>query len=222
MNASAEVLQEDNDDAPNEASITGAPVDGDDNYCCVSEQVYVEGGNEKKVLYLLCIGLMHCNHNNEEQPLFSFEQEPWSVLPKHSFLRPKNPDYVHEIRRRAKLFSIAPEPRPSNWSRVQILEWLERNPIQNAADIEFLTNEVLRLRDLLIRARQQQEGTASGGGGGRNWRGSVPYLRVIMCLTQDNVKALFLARANTRSRQELDARNSQIRYGALSLFCFVS
>jgi hypothetical protein len=67
MSASAEVLQEDNDDAPYEASTTGAPVDGDDNYCCVSEQVYVEGGNEKKVLYLLCIGLMHRNHNNEER-----------------------------------------------------------------------------------------------------------------------------------------------------------
>ncbi|KAI2508206.1 hypothetical protein MHU86_6257 [Fragilaria crotonensis] len=95
------------------------------------------------------------------------------------------------------------------------MEWLERNPIQNVTDKEFLTNEVFRLRDLLIRAQQhQQEHENSGvlgGGGGRNWRGNVPYLRVIMCLTQDNVKRLFLARANARSRQELDARNSQIR-----------
>ncbi len=49
------------------------------------------------------------------------------------------------------------------------------------------------------------------GGGGRNWQGSVPNLWVIMCLTQDNVKGLFLARANTRLRQELDARNFQVR-----------
>jgi hypothetical protein len=35
---------------------------------------------------------------------------------------------------------------------------------------------------------------------------------VIMCLTQDDVKSLFLAWAsNTRLRQELDARYSQIR-----------
>ena len=83
-------------------------------------------------------------------------------------------------------------------------------------DTEFLTNEVLRLQDLLVMAQQQQgidsETTASGGQGGqRNWRGIVLYLRVIMSLTQDDVKCLFLARANTRSRQELDARNSNIR-----------
>ncbi|KAI2510573.1 hypothetical protein MHU86_3841 [Fragilaria crotonensis] len=219
MSSSDEGIHEGNDDEPNQASINGvSSVDGDgeDDYCCVSEQVYVESGNEKKVLYLLCIGLVHRNNSNEEQPLFSFEQEPWSLLPKNSFLRPKNTDFVHEITRRANLFNITPVPRPSNWTRIQIIEWLERNPIHNVADIEFLTNEVFRLRDLLIRAQQQQgsnsiTGSTAGGGGGGNWRGSVPYLRVIMCLTQDDVKRLFLARANTRSRQELDARNSQIR-----------
>ena len=34
--------------------------------------------------------------------------------------------------------------------------------------------------------------TPGGAGGGRNWRGAVSYLRVIMCLTQDHVKCLFL------------------------------
>jgi hypothetical protein len=52
-------------------------------------------------------------------------------------------------------------------------------------DIEFLTNEVLRLRDLLVRAQRQRgidsKTTASGGQGGRrNWREIVPYLRVII------------------------------------------
>jgi hypothetical protein len=154
------------------------------------------------------------NDGNEEQPLFSFEQEPWLHLPKNSILRPKNTDFVHEISRRAILFNIVPVPRPpSNWTRVQILEWLERNPIHNVADIAFLTNEVFRLRDLLIRAQQQQgvANSTTGSGGGGNWRGIIPYLCVIMCLTQDDVKSLFLARANTRLRQELDACNSQVR-----------
>ena len=80
----------------------------------------------KKVLYFLhcSIGLVHRNDGNEEQPLFSFEQEPWLHLPKNSFLRQKNTDFVHEISRRAILFNIVPVPRPpSNWKRrVQILE----------------------------------------------------------------------------------------------------
>ena len=49
------------------------------------------------------------------------------------------------------------------------------------------------------------------GSSGRNWRGPLPYLRVIMSLTQDNVKSLFLTRANVRTRQEIDARNSESR-----------
>ena len=97
------------------------------------------------MLYLLCIGLVHRNDSNEEQPLFSFEQEPWLHHPKNYYVRTKNTDFVHEISRQAKLFNIVPVLRPSNRTRVQILEWLEQNPIHDVADIAFLTNEVLRL-----------------------------------------------------------------------------
>ena len=205
--------QEGRNDVNESILLTTTPLflPGGGENCSVSEQVYIDSGNEKKILFLLCIGLR--NHDNE-QPLFSLESEPWSLLPKTTILRPKNSDYVKEITRRATLFNIAPLPRPSNWTRVQTLEWLEQNPVRVANDIEFLSNEVARLQDVLRRAQQQNDGengTASSRGGGRNWRGPVPYLCMIMCLTQDNVKCLFLARANTRSRQELDARNSESR-----------
>jgi hypothetical protein len=89
------------------------------------------------------------------------------------------------------------------------MEWLQQNPLCNHADIEFLTNEVLQVEDVLIRKASEQQQTSTKGCG--HWRGSVPYLRLIMCLTQDNVKCLFLTRANSRSRQELDAHNSDSR-----------
>jgi hypothetical protein len=97
--------------------------DGDDpaalgsRASCLCRDVYVDSGNEKKVLYLLCIGL---NRNND-QPLFSFDREPWSVLPKNSLARPRNTDYVNEIKRRADLFNIIPVPRANNWKRAQIM-----------------------------------------------------------------------------------------------------
>ncbi len=134
-------------------------------------------------------------------------------------MRPKNSEYILEVTRRADLFNVVPIPRPSNWTRIQILDWLNHNPIQDVVDIEFLTNEVLRLRDFLIRA-QQQHGIGSGTRDYYSkWRTrrmkemerTVPYLCVIMSLTQDDDKCLFLARAKTRSRQELDAHNSAIR-----------
>ena len=191
------------------------PSEEEDSSLC--QQLYIESGNKKKVLYLLSIGLM--NHNNK--PLISFEREPWSLLPK-AVLRPRNNDYKNEIVRRATLFNSTPVPRPSNWTKAQTMEWLQQNPVCDIADIEFLTNEVLRLQELWIRRAQEQEeqdhrlvvgnARSDGGSGGRaHWRGSIPYLRLIMCLTQDNVKCLFLTRADSQSRQQQDARNSEIR-----------
>jgi hypothetical protein len=189
---------------------------------CVSQEVYIDSGNNKTILHLISIGLTADNNNNE--PLFSFDQEPWSVLAKTSVIHPRNTDYVNEIVRRAKLFHIVPLPRPSNWTRERTLEWLDRNPVRDEVDIEFLRNEVVRLRNVLERTRRNEQdvsfgvggnsnGSVGGTAGGRrgNWRGCVPYLRVIMRLTQDNVKSLFLTRADGMSRQQLDARNSENR-----------
>ena len=72
-------------------------------------------------------------------------------------VRPKNIDYVNEVMRRAELFNTVPIPRPRNKNRVQNIEWLEQNPICDHADIQFLTNEVMRLEDILNRkAREHQ------------------------------------------------------------------
>jgi hypothetical protein len=90
----------------------------------------------------MCLGL---NHNGA--PLFSFEMPPWSLLPKPS-LRPKNTEFAVEIDRRAKLYSILPTPRPRNWSRKATMEWLQANPVRDPCDIEFLTTEVKRLRNV--------------------------------------------------------------------------
>jgi hypothetical protein len=112
-------------------------------------------------------------------------------------------------------------PRPTNWARMQMMEWLDSNPVSEACDVDFLTSENLRLHKVNDRMRsehQQQESSAnatddaanvSRGGGMGPWRGNVPYMHIIMCLTEDDVnKSLFLARANTHLRAELDARNS--------------
>ncbi len=58
----------------------------------------------------MSIGLM--NQNNKS--LFSFKQEPWSLLPK-SFVGSHSNEYVNNIVWRANLFSIMPVPCPSNW-----------------------------------------------------------------------------------------------------------
>jgi hypothetical protein len=110
-------------------------------------------------------------------------------------------------------------PRPTNWARMQMMEWLDSNPVSEACNVDFLTSENLRLHevyDKMRSERQQQESSAnatddatnvSRGGGTVPRRGNVPYMHIIMCLTEDDVKSLFLARANTLLWAELDARS---------------
>ncbi|KAI2497963.1 hypothetical protein MHU86_16514 [Fragilaria crotonensis] len=63
---------------------------------------------------------------------------------------------------------------------------------------------------ILNAQREQAEEEAHQTGG--QWRGSIPYMRLIMCLTEDDIKAAFLRRADTRqTRHQLDARNSDVR-----------
>ena len=200
----------DDDDIPDRDNFApfpqGAGVPEEDVGFCRSKQIYIDSGNNKKVLFMLSIGL---RVNNE--PLFSVDEEPWSTLPKTVF-RPRNNDFVHEVLRRANDMNINPLPRPTNWNRQQSMEWLERNPFTTDADVEFLTSEVRRLREVLLRRAREQDEQQQGSIGRGHWRGCVPYLRIIMCLSRDDVKCLFPTRANTRSRAELDARNSDTRY----------
>jgi hypothetical protein len=182
----------------------------------VCQALYVDSGNDKTVLCVLAIGLK----KNDGTPLFTVNEEPWCSLTKQQFRSPKNADMVKEIRRRAKSVSrnsmSATLPMPANWTKSQLFEWLERNPVSEAADVEFLTTEVLRVREvynamLEEKARLIRTDASNERVGGGAWRGNVPYMRIIMCLTEDDVKALFLARANGLSRSELDARNCDSR-----------
>jgi hypothetical protein len=70
---------------------------------CVSEQVYIDSGNCKTILYLLCKGTT--NPFSDNAPLFSLDEELWLTLPKSTF-HPKNNDFVREIVRRAKVFRL--------------------------------------------------------------------------------------------------------------------
>jgi len=173
----------------------------------------VTSGNQKKVLFLFCLGL--CLSDTDDAPFFSFESEPWSLLPKTE-MRPVNADYAKEVVRRSRVLHRRSMPCPLNWPKSQKIEWLQANPLQDYIDIFFLRGEVLRLKEILERSltEEQHQRELLGLGGvsrGGNWRGCVQYLRVIMCLTQDNIKLAFLRRADTQSRQELDARNSENR-----------
>jgi hypothetical protein len=185
--------------------------EGDDEYVeptqrsiSVSEQLYIDSGNRKKVLYLLCIGL---GHNGV--PLISLEEPPWSSL-KKTLISPKNSEIVSEVLRWSSLFQSTPKPRAQKWNRNVCIEWLKQNPLKDPEDLTFLQQSVEKLREVLLNAQQHENNISQYENGGA-WRGGVPYLQLIMTLTEDDVKTLFLRRANCKTRQQLDARLSDSR-----------
>lgn len=97
----------------------------------------------KKTLHVLSIGLVI----DDGTQLFSFDNEPWSKLPKAS-MRPQNLEYLREINRRAELYDIVPRPRPSNWRRPRIMKWLQDNPVRDVDCKAFLFAEVKKLRNI--------------------------------------------------------------------------
>ena len=56
------------------------------------------------------------------------------------------------------------------------MDWLERNPVPDVVDIQFLTNEVLRLGKVLVRRareRKEQQSLLPGDGPATSFGGSV-------------------------------------------------
>jgi hypothetical protein len=123
-------------------------------------------------------------------------------------MQPQNLEYLREANRRAVLYDIVPRPRPSNWKRPRIIKWLQDNPVREG-DCKAFFSEIEKLRNILLQLQEQATELALAVTS--KWQGTVPYLRVIMCLTDDHVKHLFANRANTRTRQELDGRNGKNR-----------
>jgi hypothetical protein len=130
-----------------------------------------------------------------------------------------NVDFVKDIVRQVRLLCIHPTKGQLNWPKAQKIEWLETNPVEDSIDISFLSGKVSRIKGILERLLaevwQQLELVGLGGIGvsrGDNWRGSVPYyLRLILCLTQDDIKFVLKRRADAQSRQKLEAGNSENR-----------
>jgi hypothetical protein len=114
--------------------------------------------------------------------LFFLEQEPWSSFSKNALRPPKNSDLVKEVGRRVTALNLRPASRPSHWPRHQMIQWLEEHHVSDSTDVQFLTFEVLRLREICIRMQQEQrqflsmDGVSGSVSRGGNWGGCVPYL----------------------------------------------
>jgi hypothetical protein len=166
-----------------------------------AQKVYLESNNSKKLLFLMCVGL-----TDQGCSIFDLDQDPWNTLKKRD-IKPSRSEYAQEVCQRGILLNTQPIPKTANWGSRKCIEWLTANPLTDEQDVLFLKNEVQKIEVLINQARQERVEQESRGA----WRGAIPYMRLTMCLIQDDVKSSYLQRADARTRQELDARNSEVR-----------
>ena len=167
-----------------------------------AEKAYVESNNSKKQLFFMCVGLTHGGRS-----VFDVDAEQWKTIRRRD-IKPSRFAYAQEVSRRGALLDMQRIPKTANWRSSKCIRWLEAHPPKDEQDILFLNNEVQRLEATILEAQQErheQEARQSG-----QWRGAIPYMRLITCLIQDNIKFSFLRRADARTRQELDHQLARI------------
>ena len=102
--------------------------------------------------------------------------------------------------------------RPKQWNLEKKIDFLNNNPMQNdksSQDIQLLKNTLVQLKALaqnVISSHREQADRRDMTK--KRWLDVIPWLRFIMCFTDDRVKEKFLQRHAPLHREELDARGT--------------
>lgn len=183
------------------AILDAAPHDGMPDVTGSAATIYMESNQDKRVLLAMAIGLT----TPSGEALVNIDQPPWSNIKKRREVIPNQKNLLAEMKRRLTVLCKA-GPRPANWTVAKITEWLIANPVKASADTKFITEEINKFRDVIEAAEQSTVSATE-----KHWRGQVPYLRLIMTLTEDDIKQKFILHGTKKTRTELDARNSEVR-----------
>ena len=188
-----------------------ASLEDDGRIVSNAQKSYLEKNNSKKQLFLMCFGLTEDDDGGT--PVLDVDAEPWNGIKKRD-IKPTRIEYAEEITRRISLMFTESDRvhqhKPTNWSLAKYIQRLQVHPIVDEHDILFLKNEVRHVKTIIMNAEQERRDEKARQAGGQ-WRGPIPHIRLILCLTEDAIKIAFLRRADARTRLELDARNSNVR-----------
>jgi hypothetical protein len=197
--------QRGDDDESEDNSDCDADLEHDPEQSIVSnaETTYLESNNSKKKLFLMCFGLTE----DGGTPVLDLDTEPWKAIKKRD-IKPSRMEYAEEIIRRSNLVSSttaqdqAQQLKPANWNLAKCVQWLQVHPVVDQQDISFLKNEVHQLKGIILNAQQEQRDKEARQAGGQ-WRGRIPYMRLMLCLTEeDAIKAAVNDYRNRISQKE--------------------
>ncbi len=178
----------------------------------------VEQSNKLSVLFTLCIGLVETSGDDgsSKVPLMDLNEVPFKLMKKKKDIKPSLDVLREEVKRRSQLdTSNATKPKPNGWNAKKCHDWLMANPITRNEDVAFLVKRAKAVKQVVANATQKSVQTSSGNQSeadqGSKWFGLLPYLRLIHCLMEDDVKEKWIHRNDPKTIQEIDARNSVVR-----------
>lgn len=176
--------------------------------------------NRLSVLFALCIGLEDENVENDglKVPLMDLNESPFKLMKKKKDIKPSLEVLREEVKRRSERvdMSTSNKPKPNGWSAKKCVEWLMTNPVSNEDDVAFLFKRAKAVKQVVENATQKvvtqsTRNRPSEAEQGSKWVGPLPYLRLIHCLMEDDVKEKWIRRNNSKTIQEIDARRSDVR-----------
>jgi hypothetical protein len=136
----------------------------------------------RTIFFLMCFGLTEGG-----TPVFDLATVPWNTIRKRD-TKPTRVNYAGEVIRRS---GRDRSRKTANWSLTKCIKWLEQHPLTDNQEILFLKNKVQRVKTIILISQQERQDDKEHQAG--QWRSPIPFMRMIMCLTQqDNIKAPFL------------------------------
>eukprot|EP01082_Thalassiosira_pseudonana_P008743 g7883.t1 g7883 contig26:484780-486410(+) len=182
---------------------------------CKAKVLYAEQNRSLKVLVVMSRGLV----DEAGEPLFDENVEPWCKLNPREWQSSRD-DLAKEISRRWEDYvgKVEGQPRPKQWKKPAMLEWLINNPIATLGDgdattrdadcmfLRYQMGEVKKLRSESIAEMVQQQALLEG-----NWVGSDPIIRLFHCVVDhSHILQKFLTRLQSMSRLFLENGNSDL------------
>ncbi|KAG7365348.1 hypothetical protein IV203_038551 [Nitzschia inconspicua] len=166
--------------------------------------------NKLSVLFALCIGLEE-TIDDKTVPLMDLSEDSFKSIKKKKDIKPSLEILREEVKRRSEINNQdRKKPRPNSWNAKRCTDWLKANPITEEADVAFLVKRAKENKQVVANPTQKNS-SSDVTEQGNKWFGPLPYLRLIHCLLEDDIKEKWIHRNDPKSIQEIDARRSDVR-----------
>ena len=171
-----------------------------------AEKYFELHGFDLKVFSCMAVGVI--DPDDEEGGFISFERPPYTLSPDKLKLKATNKQRADEVIRRAHLHNSADKlPKPKQWSKQKITEWLIEHP-NISTDLAWIVSKSKEIKAEVQGAIEEH--AALGNNNIRRVWNIENECRLIHVIIDDRVKPLYLDRDSVMNRAELDAsRGSQ-------------